>query len=196
MDEGITKRKIYTGVGDSGYTNLAGTRKISKANLRIEACGTIDELNAFLGFAIVALKPYAQLTILVERCLRIQNELFDLGAQLSSYPLILESTPIISMNEIKKLEAEIDSMDLLLPPLGNFIFPGGNEAVVRLQLVRTVCRRLERVVVRLSELVKFDATMLIYINRLSDWFFVAGRFTAATLKQPESIWHKIKEIGR
>lgn len=189
MDE-LTKGKVYTGIGDQGYTTLIGNRKISKANLRIEACGTIDELNAFLGFAIIALKPYIQLTALVDRCLRIQNELFDLGAQLSSYPLVIETMPIISMNDIKKLEEEIDSMDTFLSPLTNFILPGGNEPVARLQLVRTICRRLERVIVRLSELVKFNEIMLIYINRLGDWFFVAARFTAITLKQPENIWKR------
>lgn len=185
------KRKIYTGIGDKGYTNLyAGNRQISKANLRIEACGTLDELNAFIGFAVVALKSYEQLTTIVKRCTRIQNELFDLGAQLSSYPLILENIPIISLNDVKILENEIDEMDLQLPALNHFILPGGNEPVARLHLARTVCRRLERLVVRLSELVKFDGIVLVYLNRLSDWLFVAARFVGMSLQQKEVIWHR------
>lgn len=190
MEQQVTKGKIYTKLGDKGYTTLLGNnRKISKANLRVEACGTLDELNAFIGFAIVALRSYDQLTILVTACLRIQCELFDLGAQLSSYPVAMEQT-IITINEIQKLEEEIDAMDLQLVKVNNFIFPNNSEVVVRLHLVRTVCRRLERIVIRLFELIKLDDIVLAYLNRLSDWFFMASRYASMVLQQTETVWNR------
>ena len=102
MDHQTIKRKIYTKRGDKGYTHLLGNnRSISKGHLRIEACGVLDELNAFLGYAIVAIKPYEQLGKIASKCLRIQKELFDLGAYLTSYPLIVEDNlAIISLNEV------------------------------------------------------------------------------------------------
>lgn len=188
-----TKRKIYTRAGDKGYTSTLGSaRNVSKAHLRIEVCGTLDELNAFIGFAISALKQYEQLTDIVKKCLRIQHELFDLGAQLLSYPIATQETwSIVSANDVKILEEEIDEMDLQLPELHNFILPGGGEAAARLHVSRTICRRLERVLVRLSELIKFDEIIIVYINRLSDWLFMTARFVASTLKQNEIIWHGV-----
>ena len=194
MDQ-ITKRKIYTKAGDKGYTATFGRqRSISKAHLRIEACGTIDELNSFLGFTIVALKQYEQLTTVAKRCFRIQNELFDLGVHLLNYPVPTEeAVHIISAQEIKTLETEIDEMDAQLPGLKNFIIPGGGEVAARLHVSRTICRRLERVIVRLSELVKADEAILAYINRLSDWLFVVARYVTMILNQQEIIWQDVRK---
>jgi len=192
MDQVITKRKIYTKTGDKGYTSLGGQRNISKAHLRIDACGTIDELNSFLGFTIAALNEHEQLDNIVKKTLRIQQELFDLGVQLLNYPVLGQDlVSIVSANDVEILEKEIDEMDSQLPELHNFILPNssGDEAA-RLQVSRTICRRLERVLVRLSEFIKVDDMIIIYINRLSDWLFVAARFVAMVLKQNETIYHK------
>ena len=188
----ISRTKIYTRAGDAGYTSsLGGQRNISKAHLRIEASGTLDELNSFIGLAVTTLKQYEQLDDLVKKCLRIQNELFDLGVQILTNPAQLgENTLIVTGNDVNILEQEIDAMELILPELRNFILPGGGEAAARLHVSRTICRRLERVLVKLSELIKVDAVAMVYINRLSDWLFVAARYTAFTLKQNEIIWQK------
>lgn len=181
---------IYTKCGDKGETSLAAGRAIAKNSIRINTIGDVDELNAILGFAIVAIEAEPLLQLVGRRCLRIQNELFNLGSQ---FAVLFDdrrfNTPLIHSKNIDLLEQEIDEMNLTLPALNSFILPGGGEVSARLHLARTVCRRAER---SLCQLIKEDAilkeTALPYLNRLSDWLFVAARFSMALLKEPEVLW--------
>ena len=181
--------KVYTKTGDAGKTRLAGGQEIAKTAERIEAYGTVDELNAFLGWAVQSLSNQDQLTDLQQQLLRIQNELFDLGSQLAVLPEDRrEGTPVIQEADVTRLEGEIDIMNDDLPALKSFILPGGGEVSTRLHIARTVCRRAERQLVRLAETEALDGTELPYLNRLSDWLFVASRYAAWQTGQPELLW--------
>lgn len=183
---------IYTKCGDTGETSLAAGHPIAKNSLRINAIGDVDELNATLGLASVAIEMQPLLQVLGGRCLRIQNELFNLGSHLA---VLLQdrrlNTPLIYPQNITLLEQEIDEMNLILPTLHSFILPGGGEISARLHLTRTVCRRAERTLCLLiKEDVLLKETALPYLNRLSDWLFVAARFSMALLHEPEILWQK------
>ncbi len=181
--------KIYTRTGDQGQTRLAGGQSVSKTSQRIEAYGTIDELNSALGLVGEALREQKKLAELRNKILRIQNELFNLGAQLA----VLagdrrENTPVIHSSHIDQLESEIDFFTSRVPSLKSFILPGGGEIAARLHLARTICRRAEREVIRLGETEPLDGTEIPYLNRLSDWLFAAARFVTRTLNIPENLW--------
>ncbi len=178
--------RIYTRTGDGGQTRLAGGQSISKTHARIEAYGTVDELNAFIGLTLEAASGVPELN---PRLVRIQNELFDLGAQLAVLPEDRRpNTPVIGTEHIQQLEKEIDEMNRDLTPLKSFVLPGGSELLARLHIARTVCRRAERAVVRLGELEVLDGTEIPYLNRLSDWLFVAARFAAHHTGMAERLW--------
>ncbi len=182
--------KVYTKTGDHGMTRLAGGQQIKKTHPRIEAYGCVDELNATLGVVIETLKDCPQVLLRLKAALlRIQNELFDLGAQLA---VLAEdrrgNTPVISKRDVTRLEKEIDEMNEPLPPLTSFILPGGGLTATQLHVSRTVCRRAERQILRLSETDPLDGTEIPYINRLSDWLFVASRFAAHHQNIPETLW--------
>lgn len=175
---------IYTRTGDKGETSLFGGKRVSKAAKRVEAYGTIDELNSCLGSALSFL-PSSQKR-LRSKLLKIQNNLLLLGSTLAnpnSLPLSLEE-------EIKDLEKEIDLMTAQMPPLRNFILPGGSKAGSLLHLARTVCRRAERRLVNLAETESVDKGIVKYINRLSDFLFTAGRFVNHKKGEKETIWQK------
>lgn len=181
--------KVYTRTGDKGQTRLAGGQTIAKDSLRIEAYGTVDELNATLGLICVLIAPESQFTDLQQKTTRIQNELFNLGSQLAVLPEDRrDNTPVIGEPDITRLEKEIDQMNDQLPPLTSFILPGGGEAGARFHLARTVCRRAERQTIRLQQEEQLDGTEVPYLNRLSDWLFVAGRYAAMKLGVDEALW--------
>ena len=181
--------KVYTRKGDRGMTSLAAGRKVHKTAPRIEAYGSVDELNACLGLAAEGMRGEPRLAALRDRLLRIQNELFDLGAQLAVLPADRRpDTPLLAAADVTRLEHEIDEMNDNLPPLRSFILPGGGEAAARLHLARTVCRRVERETLRLAAVEDLDGIEVPYLNRLSDWLFVASRFAAATLGIAEPLW--------
>jgi cob(I)alamin adenosyltransferase len=176
--------KIYTKTGDKGQTALFGGKRVSKSDLRVDAYGTVDELNAFIGFLSDTLENEAQKSLLKN----IQERLFTLGANLASDPAKHPPIPDIFASDIEVLEAEIDKMEAVLPALQNFILPGGHQSVSVCHLCRTVCRRAERLVVALHKKDPIDALILQYLNRLSDYFFVLSRFIGLELNVPENIW--------
>ena len=171
----VVLSKIYTKKGDDGKTELGDGKRIVKFSTRVEAYGTVDELNAMIG-TITSMNIEAKLDSCLER---IQNDLFDLGADLclpedttghmSPEPLRVEK----SLTE--RLESEIDNMNKRIDPIRSFVLPGGSEIAAKLHLCRTICRRAERLVVKLIENEKVNKEVLKYLNRLSDWFFVAAR---------------------
>jgi len=181
--------KIYTKTGDEGKTSLFGGKRVEKNNLRIECYGFIDELNSVLGVALVKIDNKN----LKDTVLRIQNQLFNVGADLASP--ITEKEEILYIKRIDKsyteyLESKIDFYEEQLEPLKNFILPGGNEVSSFLHLARTVCRKTERVVVSLKKTAKLNENVLIYLNRLSDLLFVLARYSNKLDGIPDIIWQK------
>jgi len=176
--------KIYTKTGDSGTTSLFGGKRLSKNDTRIEAYGTVDELNSLLGL-ILAENPQADVN---KKLTRVQKELFVLGSDLSAPQDIKVKTPRITKTYISRLEKEIDRMEKHLPKLKNFILPGGSKTGAKLHLARSIARRAERSIAALSSTEKINQNAQVYINRLSDWFFVLARFINKLENQKESIW--------
>jgi len=176
--------KIYTKKGDSGNTSLIGGKSIPKNNIRIEAYGGVDELNAWIG--ILADLIDEESSILYLRF--IQHQLFVVGSKLATPLNSSFKPPELSVDLIQNLESEIDKMDEFLSPLTNFILPGGNIIVSYCHLARVVCRRVERIIVSLSEIEAIDAHILAFINRLSDYLFTLARFQAKRLKVEEIVW--------
>ena len=181
--------KVYTKTGDKGETHLAAGKTIPKTSPRIDAIGSIDELNAFLGFAAQPMNNNSKLHGARKKIIRIQNTLFDLGASLAVLKEDRrENTPEITAGDIKTLENEIDSMNSQLQPLQSFILPGGGEIASRLHLARTICRRAERALVKLNQQEKLDENVIPFINRLSDWLFVISRLIPQQLGENELLW--------
>ena len=177
--------KIYTKRGDSGDTSLFGGRRVSKDDLRIEAYGTVDELNAFLG----AVASQCQDATLQQALQRVQGQLFGVGADLAT-PLDARTSYIsrIDAGPSQQLEKEIDAWEQQLPPLTHFILPGGSAAGAALHIARTICRRAERRVVALARTEAVNEQVLIYLNRLSDWLFVLARTVNHRQNIPEAPW--------
>ena len=179
--------KIYTKTGDKGTTSLIGGTKVFKSDLRIEAYGTVDELNSCVGLCRDLLKNKKSRKALLE----IQDRLFIIGSLLACDPGkdIKMKIPNLEETDIIFLEKEIDKMDEVLPPMKNFILPGGHESVSALHIARCICRRTERCCVRLQmESNEEDSTIIKYLNRLSDYLFVLARFTGYQLKVKEILW--------
>ena len=176
--------KIYTRGGDSGYTSIVGGKRVKKSSFIIEAIGNVDELNALLGL----LNCY--LTKKHNKILRnIQNDLFDLGADLST-PLNIKKNVIrIQKNQTLYIEKEIDKINAKLKPLKSFILPGGNKVAALIHLARTVSRRCEISIVKLKEKKGVNSEVLRYINRLSDYLFVLARQT----NKRELLWEPLKK---
>jgi len=172
----VTLNRIYTRSGDAGTTRLATGATVSKADLRVETYGAVDEANACVGLARVHTAGSELDAILA----RVQNELFDLGADLSTPAKADEpagSKLRILDSQVARLEGEIDALNAELPPLGSFVLPGGTPAAGALHLARTVCRRAEREAVRLADAGEpVSGPAMRYLNRLSDLLFVAARF--------------------
>ncbi len=176
--------KIYTKTGDAGKTSLLGGKRVFKDALRIEAYGTVDEANSLLGLARALRLPPT-----IDRMLgRVQNELFVLGAQLASPASRAGKGPLVTRDDVIRIEKEIDRLERTLPPLKHFILPGGHPAAAALHVARTVCRRAERLVVRLERKESSAPLAVIYLNRLSDFLFVAARFVNRQTKRKEIRW--------
>jgi cob(I)alamin adenosyltransferase len=173
----VTLNRIYTRSGDAGSTRLATGQTVSKADRRVETYGCVDETNACLGLARVHTSGAAEFDAMLAR---VQNELFDLGADLAQPAKAEEaegSALRILDSQVARLEGEIDALNAELPPLASFVLPGGTPAAAALHLARTVCRRAEREAVRLVEAGEpVSGPALRYLNRLSDLLFVAARY--------------------
>ncbi len=174
--------KIYTRTGDAGETSLFGGARVSKSDPRIDAYGTVDELNAFIG-AARATSPASSID---SQLATVQSDLFDVGAQLAS-PGSSRFTGV-DASRITALENAIDEMERELAPLTSFILPGGSPAAAQLHVARTVCRRAERLVVALGD--ESTAATITYLNRLSDYLFVAARFANHRGGVSDVIWQK------
>ena len=170
----VKLNKIYTRTGDGGTAGLVDGSRVSKSSLRMAAIGDVDEANASIGVAIAELQSGETAAAL----LRIQNDLFDLGADVAT-PGEVDGALRIVASQVDRLEREIDAMNATLEPLTSFILPGGSSAVAALHLARTVVRRAERSAVALNQSEPLNAHALAYLNRLSDHLFVAARAVAA-----------------
>jgi cob(I)alamin adenosyltransferase len=172
--------KIYTKTGDTGETGLYGGARVPKYHPRVEAYGTVDELNSYIGLVRDLIETPQYRDVLKA----IQDRLFTIGAVLASDPEKDMMTPDLKETDIQLLENQIDSMESALPALKNFILPGGHPTVSYCNIARTVCRRAERLVVALNA----DPLSIIYLNRLSDYLFVLGRKVGLDLGIEEVIW--------
>ena len=167
----IKLNKIYTKTGDRGDTALGNGERVLKDSLRVSAYGNVDELNASIG--VITLYATSDLK---RKLKNIQNDLFDLGADLCVPVSETNNKRLrVTSNQIETIEAEIDEMNNILEPLNSFVLPGGCEAATFLHLARTICRRAERSVVSLRSEEDINDNTLVYLNRLSDWLFVASR---------------------
>ena len=188
----LALNRIYTKRGDKGETSLVGGQRVPKDALRIECYGTVDELNAFVGAACVALAD-ARVAKLAGILLRVQHELFNLGSILATLPAdVHPKQPQVTDVEVEQLEREIDDMNADLQVLRSFVLPGGSEANVRLHQCRTICRRAERLAVALAREEEVPAAAIQYLNRLSDALFVWSRWVNRALELPEILWEPNK----
>lgn len=178
--------KIYTKTGDKGQTALIGGRRVSKADLRIDTYGTVDELNSWLGLLRDQPVNAGRKDFLTE----IQDRLFTVGAELAIDPekVLKRAMPAITPDDVTALELAMDMMDAQLPELRAFVLPGGHESVSVCHLARTVCRRAERLVTALNDESPIDEFVLQYLNRLSDYLFVLSRKMAQELNAEEVVW--------
>ncbi|MEZ5524646.1 MAG: cob(I)yrinic acid a,c-diamide adenosyltransferase [Pseudomonadales bacterium] len=175
---------IITGGGDKGETSLAGGNRVPKDSERIEAIGCIDELNSFIGLLNAALEEQPTLLALFRS---IQNDLFDLGGELA-----MPGHSFISDAHWQKLEQQAATLNADLPPLENFILPGGNEVVSRCHVVRSVTRRAERRLITLSHVEAVNPNSCIYLNRLSDLCFITARWLSKHSDEGEVLWQPAK----
>ena len=182
-DEPVRLTKIYTRGGDAGETSLGDGSRVSKLDERIAAYGTVDELNAVLGFVLAGgCAPSIR-----EVLLRVQNELFDLGADLS-VPLDHEGRLRTTQGQVDQLEADCDRLNAELPELTSFVLPGGGETAARLHIARTVCRRAERESLVAANAHAVNQLVLVYLNRLSDLLFILARAANAGESHEEPLW--------
>ncbi len=181
--------RVYTRQGDTGVTGLVGGQRVSKDSLRIEAYGTVDELNAFIGAARVSAGESADLEWLDRILLRVQHELFNLGSILATLPEdVGAQQPRVTEAEAAQLETEMDEMNEVLAPLRSFVLPGGCRINSDLHVCRTVCRRAERIVVALARQDTSAVEAVRYLNRLSDALFVWSRWASRQLGIAETLW--------
>ena len=195
--------KIYTKTGDKGETSLFGGARVPKSHIRVEAYGTVDELNSYIGLLtdLIEILPEGTPSEQYKTVLKeVQDRLFTIGSILATEPSKQMKTPDLKNEDIQLLENDIDTMDAQLPPLKNFILPGGHSTVSFCNIARTVCRRAERLVINLVLLEKEDgqpinphnelgqALSIQYLNRLSDYLFILGRKIAKDLGAEEILW--------
>jgi len=185
----VRLNRIYTRTGDDGTTGLIGGERVGKDDPRIEAYGTVDELNAAAGVWLAELGGDERLAALRAKVIGIQHALFDLGAALAVRPGSLDrALPSVDDGDVAWLEADLDAMNADLAELRSFVLPGGSRAVAHSHVVRTVCRRAERRVQALARAEAVDPAIGRYLNRLSDWLFVAGRWAAQRCGEAEALW--------
>lgn len=183
-DEPVRLTRIYTRGGDGGETSLGDGSRVSKLDCRIGAFGTVDELNAALGVVLAAAELPARLREPIER---IQNDLFDVGADLS-VPFGVGDRLRIAQAAVDRLERLCDEFNEELPELKSFVLPGGTEAAARLHVARTICRRAERETIAANEEHGINPLALAYLNRLSDFLFIAARSANASAGRDEPLW--------
>src|SRR5579872_3865013 len=193
--------RVYTRKGDSGETSLAGGQRVPKDSPRLEAYGTVDELNAFVGAARAGAESLEEeeprLSELIEILLRVQHELFNLGSILATLPEDVHPKQArITRAEVGQLEVEIDRMNEDLKPLRSFVLPGGSRLNAELHICRTVCRRAERDCVALSRVEEIAPEAVRYLNRLSDAFFVWSRWVSHVTGAPETLWEPNKAASQ
>lgn len=176
--------KIYTKTGDSGETSLIGGARVKKDHLRIEAYGTVDELNACLGLV----RDAAEQKVYEDQLMQIQNLLFSIGSNLAADDPKAMPLPQLSEESIVALEKAMDEMNEDLPSLRNFILPGGDLAASHCHLARTICRRAERRVVSLNEQAEVNSLIVRYLNRLSDYLFTLARWYTKRHGGKETLW--------
>jgi cob(I)alamin adenosyltransferase len=188
-DPHVALNRIYTKRGDQGETSLVGGQRVPKDAERIEAFGTVDELNAFLGAASVSCFDDARLAGLGAILRRVQHELFNLGSVLATQPEDLHpKQPRVTMQDVEQLEREIDAMNADLPALRSFVLPGGSRVCAELHVARTVCRRAERLLVAHARSEAVWPQAIPYLNRLSDALFVWSRWANHALGVKEVLW--------
>jgi cob(I)alamin adenosyltransferase len=171
--------KIYTRTGDDGTTGLGDGSRVKKTSPRIKAIGAVDELNSVIGVLLTHDLPEEIRAVLTD----IQHDLFDLGGELS-----IPGRTAVTERQVKQLETTLDKFNADLPPLKEFILPGGSEAAAVCHLARTVCRRAERCAIHLMETEKISSMVTKYLNRLSDLLFVLARALNAHAGQPDVLW--------
>jgi cob(I)alamin adenosyltransferase len=185
----LALNRIYTKRGDAGETALVGGQRVPKDAIRIEAYGTVDELNAFLGLAGMSCSEETRLQPLGQILLRVQHELFNLGSLLATLPAdVHPKQPRVTDAEVEQLEREIDAKNEGLPPLRSFVLPGGSRLNAELHAARTICRRAERLTVSLAREEQVPPEAIRYLNRLSDALFVWSRWANHVLGLPEVLW--------
>jgi len=182
-DEPVRLTKIYTRGGDAGQTSLGDGSRVSKLDVRLVAYGTVDELNSALG-VVLAAHPPDEIRLVLER---VQNELFDVGADLS-VPLGRDGRLRVAQSQVDRLEADCDRFNAELPELRSFVLPGGTEEAAGLHVARTICRRAERETLRAAQEHDLDPLTGIYLNRLSDLLFVLARAANAAAGRDEPLW--------
>ncbi len=182
-DEPVRLTKIYTRGGDAGETSLGDGSRISKLDARIAAYGTVDELNSAVGLTLAADCPDDIRAVLG----RVQNELFDLGADLS-VPMEQDARLRVTQHQVDGLEQDCDRFNAELPELRSFVLPGGSEAAARLHVARTTCRRAEREALVASGLYTVNPLALVYLNRLSDLLFILARAANLAAGHQEPVW--------
>lgn len=183
----MKKSLVYTRTGDKGMTSLVGGTRVPKSHLRLEAYGTIDELNSFTGWLILEIEDVSDLEMLSY----IQHKLFTVGSYLATETETKDpkKASIIEEKDIIRLENEMDKMDSELPQLRQFVLPGGSESASRAHICRTVCRRAERCIHRVSENYPIDNQVITFVNRLSDYFFLLAR-KESNKKGKEIFWNQ------
>ena len=183
QDEPVRLTRIYTRGGDAGETSLGDGSRVSKLDPRIAAYGAVDELNAAVGVVLAGDVPGGIRAVLE----RVQNELFDLGADLS-VPAHVEDRLRIEQALVDRLEADCDRFNAELPELRSFVLPGGSPAAAALHVARTICRRAEREAIVASETVEIRPLIVPYLNRLSDLLFILSRAANAIAERDEPLW--------
>lgn len=185
----LALNRIYTRRGDTGTTGLVGGQRVGKDDLRIDCYGTVDELNSIVGVVRTTVLESPALADLGSQLLRIQHELFNLGSILATKPEDVHPKQArVTEGDIEALESEIDRMNTDLEMLRSFVLPGGARANAELHVARTVCRRAERATVALSRVEDVPPETIGYLNRLSDYLFVASRWASHKLGVPEVLW--------
>ena len=180
--------KIYTRTGDDGSTALFGGDRVLKTHPRIEACGTVDEINAWLGMARALAADHPESETTNRLLTTIQEELLTVGADLATPIGTKARPPRIGSQHVERLEEGIDALEEELPPLRHFILPGGTKTASALHVARSICRRAERLAIGVSERETINATVSVYLNRLSDYLFVLARWAHKAEGGEESRW--------
>ncbi|MEF9924395.1 MAG: cob(I)yrinic acid a,c-diamide adenosyltransferase [Muribaculaceae bacterium] len=185
----MKKSNVYTTTGDNGTTSLVGGKRVMKTDIRLEAYGTVDELNSVIGYLTTTSKLHTGISDFLRI---VQNKLFNIGAYLATdNPMNSRiETKGLSHADVAKMEEVIDRLDEELPPLSNFVLPCGNSVSSMAHICRTITRRCERRVIALADTVYVDNNIITYLNRLSDFFFVLARFTNVQNQIEEIFWDK------